>query len=97
MQQVGCGVRRGDSSPGCRDHFLAPNQGGGTEAGVPWAGPSLPMWLLSPPGAAPKHLQPLPARWGTHSLQRLTMAVLFLDLRVLLADSDGGSSSHDRL
>lgn len=34
---------------------------------------------------------------STYSLQRLTMAVLFLLLRVLLADSDGGSSSHDRV
>lgn len=34
---------------------------------------------------------------GTHSLQRLTMAVFFLTLRVLLADSEGGSSSHDNV
>ena len=34
---------------------------------------------------------------GTHSLQRLTMAVFFLTLRVLLADSEGGSSSQDKL
>lgn len=39
----------------------------------------------------------LPASPGTHSLQRLTMAVFFLALRVLLADSEGGSSSQDRL
>lgn len=38
----------------------------------------------------------LPA-WATHSLQRLTMAAFFLALRVLLADAEGGSSSHDRL
>lgn len=50
---------------------------------------SQPEASLSPEGA------PLPTR-ALNSLQRLTMAVLFLTLRVLLADSEGGSSSHDK-
>lgn len=49
-----------------------------------------PRSFPHPEGAFPHHL-------GTHSLQRLTMAVFFLTLRVLLADSEGGSSSHDNV
>lgn len=33
----------------------------------------------------------------THSLQRFTMAVLFFAFSVVLASSEGGSSSQDRL
>lgn len=58
-----------------------------------WVSRGCPCQLsasLSPKGAP--HCPP-----GTYSLQRLTMAVFFLAFRVLLADSEGGSSSHDRL
>lgn len=52
------------------------------------------MLSLPEPRGGP---QPRPGPPGTHSLQRLTMAMFFLAFSVLLADSDGGSSSHDRL
>lgn len=58
-----------------------------------WAGSGCPCQLLA--SLSPKGAPPCPP--DTHSLQRLTMAVFFLAFRVLLADSEGGSSSHDRL
>lgn len=93
------------------DHLASPHfTGGNTEAQRGGAsgqsqgcrgGAGTPVPLPDPraraqPGASPSpEGAPLPAR-ALNSLQRLTMAVFFLTLRVLLADSEGGSSSHDK-
>lgn len=73
------------------------SQGWSAEGQGPSASCGLPRPTLSLPEPRGTPAPPRPGPPGAHSLQRLTMAVFFLAFSVLLADSEGGSSSQDRL